>query len=433
MLDYNSFKDPSMSTYFSRERIKKVLEQKGLIGKDGSIVPDNLLKYKEQRDQRRMRLLNTIARHLVEDAVEKEYLQTQKSYNKLVHDQLITKHRKDKSAIPEYEPLEHYKDPQNKVSNLILWDPEEMEKLVKKMMAGKEEVSLGKGLKTYPLAPFPTLDPDIRTRAKRPDTCRTRNCPVYPSAYARRPENTIIAQAVQKKCATRLVKSARTSREWHTDLDYLLKPQSPLLHSRVKRRSRKMPNVVMDLTPRFAYLNSHGKRIALVRMKYLGVAQDEKVLVDPKLTRRSTVNELNPHVRTIEVKQQINGGNDLTAFRGRLVPGAEFSFISRRSIEERFSLTIYVDGTHNVRVNTCCEFKHSIGSKLGGSAGNFVILAVKGPNSCFKCKASEKLKELRQKSLQQQQQQPNQQQQQQQQYTDDFEKVEGTSSESCQV
>ncbi|XP_025092847.1 glutamate-rich protein 3-like isoform X2 [Pomacea canaliculata] len=90
----------------------------------------------------------------------------------------------------------------------------------------------------------------------------------------------------------------------------------------------------------------------------------------------------------IQVEQQHCGGNTLTVFKERLVPGSEFSFISYRHRGYPFSLTLYVDGHVDSRVSTCCEDRHSPGAKIGGKQGHFSIICVDGAVPCYKCQVA---------------------------------------------
>ena len=63
---------------------------------------------------------------------------------------------------------------------------------------------------------------------------------------------------------------------------------------------------------------------------------------------------------------------------------ATFSFISRRHRGAPFGLTLYIDGVQDIRVSSCCEYKHRPGSMLGGKNAKFLFLGVNGAAPCYK-------------------------------------------------
>lgn len=63
---------------------------------------------------------------------------------------------------------------------------------------------------------------------------------------------------------------------------------------------------------------------------------------------------------------------------------ANFTFISRRHRGAPFGLTVYIDGVQDIRVSSCCEYKHKPGCKLGGKNAKFVFLGVTGAAPCYR-------------------------------------------------
>ncbi|CAG5136517.1 unnamed protein product, partial [Candidula unifasciata] len=94
--------------------------------------------------------------------------------------------------------------------------------------------------------------------------------------------------------------------------------------------------------------------------------------------------QLDPR-QEIVIEQQHCGGNTLTVFKDKLEPNSDFSFLSYRHRGYPFSLTIYVDGTMNCRVSTCCEFRHKQGGRIGGKTGHFSIKSISGTAPCYRC------------------------------------------------
>uniref|UniRef100_A0A3Q3KAY1 DUF4590 domain-containing protein n=1 Tax=Monopterus albus TaxID=43700 RepID=A0A3Q3KAY1_MONAL len=87
----------------------------------------------------------------------------------------------------------------------------------------------------------------------------------------------------------------------------------------------------------------------------------------------------------VKVFQQHCGGQNLCVYKGRLLEGDTFQFISRRHRGFPFSLTFFLNGLQVERLSSCCEFKHRKGSRLGGRNGHFGLSGVEGASPCYKC------------------------------------------------
>uniref|UniRef100_A0A3B4YYF4 Glutamate rich 3 n=1 Tax=Stegastes partitus TaxID=144197 RepID=A0A3B4YYF4_9TELE len=87
----------------------------------------------------------------------------------------------------------------------------------------------------------------------------------------------------------------------------------------------------------------------------------------------------------VKVFQQHCGGENLCVYKGKLLEGESFQFISRRHRGFPFSLTFFLNGLQVERLSSCCEFKHRKGSRLGGRHGHFGFSSVEGASPCYKC------------------------------------------------
>ncbi|XP_057263145.1 glutamate-rich protein 3 isoform X2 [Pezoporus wallicus] len=87
----------------------------------------------------------------------------------------------------------------------------------------------------------------------------------------------------------------------------------------------------------------------------------------------------------IKVYQQHCGGENLCVYKGRLMAGETFQFISKRHRGFPFSLTFFLNGIQVDRLSCCCEYKHQKRSRLGGKHGSFAILHVEGASPCYRC------------------------------------------------
>nr|XP_015210748.1 PREDICTED: glutamate-rich protein 3 isoform X1 [Lepisosteus oculatus] len=87
----------------------------------------------------------------------------------------------------------------------------------------------------------------------------------------------------------------------------------------------------------------------------------------------------------VKVFQQHCGGENLCVYKGKLLEGETFQFVSRRHCGFPFSLTFFLNGMQVDRLSSCCEFKHRKGSRLGGKHGHFGFVSVDGASPCYKC------------------------------------------------
>ncbi|XP_010076669.1 PREDICTED: glutamate-rich protein 3-like, partial [Pterocles gutturalis] len=87
----------------------------------------------------------------------------------------------------------------------------------------------------------------------------------------------------------------------------------------------------------------------------------------------------------IKVYQQHCGGENLCVYKGRLLEGETFQFVSKRHRGFPFSLTFFLNGIQVDRLSCCCEYKHQKRSRLGGRHRYFGFLSVEGASPCYRC------------------------------------------------
>lgn len=51
-------------------------------------------------------------------------------------------------------------------------------------------------------------------------------------------------------------------------------------------------------------------------------------------------------------------------------------------------MTFYVDGMQDIRLSSCCEYKHKPGHILGGKNGHFQFVVVEGAAPCYRYSVS---------------------------------------------
>ncbi|NWI87384.1 ERIC3 protein, partial [Pitta sordida] len=109
---------------------------------------------------------------------------------------------------------------------------------------------------------------------------------------------------------------------------------------------------------------------AIVTMAYLGRSV--------YLSRYETRDE-------IRVYQQHCGGENLCVYKGKLLEGETFQFVSKRHFGFPFSLTFYLNGLQVDRMSCCCEYRHQTLTRLRSRHRYFRFLNVEGASPCYRC------------------------------------------------
>ncbi|NXH58805.1 ERIC3 protein, partial [Rhabdornis inornatus] len=87
----------------------------------------------------------------------------------------------------------------------------------------------------------------------------------------------------------------------------------------------------------------------------------------------------------IKVYQQYCGTENICVYRGELLEGDTFQFISKRHLGFPFSLTFFLNETEVERLSSCCEYRHLRCPRLRRRNSYFRMLHVAGAPPCYKC------------------------------------------------
>ncbi|XP_066181619.1 glutamate-rich protein 3 [Sylvia atricapilla] len=90
----------------------------------------------------------------------------------------------------------------------------------------------------------------------------------------------------------------------------------------------------------------------------------------------------------IRVYQQHCGTENICVYKGELLEGDTFQFISKRHLGFPFSLTFYLNGLQVERLSSCCEYRYQRCSQLRGTNSYFRVLHVTGAPPCYRCIAA---------------------------------------------
>ncbi|NWV40178.1 ERIC3 protein, partial [Grantiella picta] len=94
---------------------------------------------------------------------------------------------------------------------------------------------------------------------------------------------------------------------------------------------------------------------------------------------------LSDYNEEIQVYQQHCGGENVCVFKGKVLEGDTFQFISKRHHGFPFSLTFYINGLQVDRLSCCCEYKQQRYSQLRAKHRYFRVLNVEGAYPCYRC------------------------------------------------
>ncbi|NWU31780.1 ERIC3 protein, partial [Dyaphorophyia castanea] len=109
---------------------------------------------------------------------------------------------------------------------------------------------------------------------------------------------------------------------------------------------------------------------AVVTMVYLGKSRNVS---------------LSYYKEEVAVYQQHCGTENICVYKGQLMEGDIFQFISKRHQGFPFSLTFYLNGMQVDRLSCCCEYKHQRRSRLRCKHRYFRVLNVEGAFPCYRC------------------------------------------------
>lgn len=87
----------------------------------------------------------------------------------------------------------------------------------------------------------------------------------------------------------------------------------------------------------------------------------------------------------IKVYQQYCGTENICVYRGELMEGDTFQFVSKRHLGFPFSLTFFLNDTEVERLSSCCEYRHLRRPGPRRRNSYFRILHVAGAPPCYKC------------------------------------------------
>uniref|UniRef100_A0A665UQL4 Glutamate-rich 3 n=1 Tax=Echeneis naucrates TaxID=173247 RepID=A0A665UQL4_ECHNA len=365
ILAYNSLTDKHLTGYFSNTRIRRHLQRAGLITRSGRIVPDREYRHKliQRAHQRHVR--ECLAQAIFHKVLEMERLHQIEIKKKL--EEFARRERVHKIK------LERSRRYEEDIIRILSPRPPTGARGIRKQHSGPEgehsesseslgssrpNTAPGKMQRPVRLKPIHSNSAAVSLRRSSPyrhlessnDSNQPFNCTVRP----------------------RLEASSSISPYCLPVINNFVTPVPPAI---------KRKDTGLKVTPSSTL---RGRRL---RPTTASSGADSRVGVNMVYFGKTVhlSHDLADMRDEVKVFQQHCGGENLCVFKGKLLEGESFQFMSRRHRGFPFSLTFFLNGLQVERLSSCCEFKHRKGSRLGGRHGHFGFSSVKGASPCYKC------------------------------------------------
>ncbi|KAM6921130.1 glutamate-rich protein 3 [Xenentodon cancila] len=382
---YNSLTDKHLAGYFSNSRIRRHLQRAGLITRSGRIVPDKEYRYKLLQRAHQRHVRECLAQAIFHKVLEMERLHQIEIKKRL--EEFARRERVHKIKV------ERSKRCEEDIIRILSPHPPRGTRGIRKQRSGLvRERSESSG---SPSSSRPNTVPGKMHRPARlkPLHSNSTTASARPGSPYRLQEsglhndqllNTTVSES--RRCLATTEASSGTSPYSLPVINNFLTPVPPVMKRkdggvkvnpsstvRGRRLCTATASTATDVSEDPPWLRSsiHQSQVR-VNMVYFG-----------KTLHLS--HDLTDMRDEVKVFQQHCGGENLCVYKGKLLEGETFKFISRRHRGFPFSLTFFLNGLQVERLSSCCEFKHRNGSRLGGRHGHFGLSSVEGASPCYKC------------------------------------------------
>ncbi|XP_054159764.1 glutamate-rich protein 3-like [Oppia nitens] len=323
---YNSLNDPHLHQYFNKPKVRNHMIHAGLMTNEGKVIPETLIKLKRLEEERRQQLHQLLS-------------------------EVLEKGNTDRSA------LRRFYDTRTQESE-AKWELVERAK------------------NTYSTT---------HTGSTNSYTSRNQSKYIY-SGRSKKSSSSVSFKSYLRNVAQMRPKMFIKNRQ------RVIKYKRPKSSYGIRSSNKVKPDVKLDkeLVEVFSDILSldglsfHENDEEFDKSKYTLFSSKKPMSSFMTLCFNGlTANCLTP--RRIQISQQLHsGGNAIIIFDAMVMPGENLTFGVRPHGDRPFSITVLIDGIRDLRVSTCCEYKHKNGSKIS----HFTIVNVSGNKMCANCRKS---------------------------------------------
>ncbi|XP_046865064.1 glutamate-rich protein 3-like isoform X2 [Xenia sp. Carnegie-2017] len=360
LASYNSLMDPHLGGFFANTRMKKHLEKSGLVTKSGKIVSEKTYRLQMARKEHKDHVRDLLATAIVHKALDMERSrqhELRKRLDDIYKVELVKRVRNEREKKGDEDVMTLLTPRERVRKRSSRHRPHAPSHVLVPSEIGYDEE---RGRLFYNVFPSDTSTGDEMNSLISGSGYNQYYKPYPPATYpmpAPPPSRTPREGSRSKSAANACPKKNKLKLHRYT---YLARSEPAVAH-KVQLQS-----------------------MAEVTMKFLG----------PKLHLKNDV-FCDERLSEVMVLQQHCGGSTLCVFRELLPPNTIFTFISRRHRGSPFGLTMYVDTIQDIRLSSCCEYKHKPGHILGGKNGHFHFVNVEGAAPCYRCQIAFSVKQQR--------------------------------------
>ncbi|XP_037530678.1 glutamate-rich protein 3 [Nematolebias whitei] len=382
MPTYNSLTDKHLADYFRNARIRRHLQRAGLLTRSGRVVPDKEYKHKLLQRAHQRHVTECLAQAIFHKVLEMKRLHQTEIKRKL--EEFARRERVHRMKV---ERSKTYKEDTTSLfprAPTRARDLQEQHSVPEGDQSESSESSTSSRPNTAPgKMQRPVRLKPIHSNSTTASLRRSSIYRVYKSPHEDEQPSNCTMDKKPRRHLTTMEAFHGTSPHYLPAINNFFTPVPPATKKKeggVKitpsstirgRRLRPTTSPSGAEVPPWLRSSVHQTKVCM-NMVYFGKTVH---LTNDLLDLRDEV----------KVFQQHCGGENLCVFKGNLLGGETFQFISRRHRGFPFSLTFFLNGLQVERLSSCCEFKHSKRSRLGGRHGHFGFLSAEGASPCYKC------------------------------------------------
>ena len=392
LASYNSLSDPNLTAYFNNSRMRKHLIKTGLVTRRGEIVSEKVFRLNNARKEHQRHVRDLLAQAIVHKALDMErhrQMHIKKQLEEIGKVERVRRVRADRAlrgdedilpllSAPSQKSRSKQERPHTAPPSRSMGQPSSSQR--------QQQLPQSVGYPAIPgdspyntrstriNTPYPNVEIDNQHLSQLDQEALrtfTLNLPNYDLGSGVSPYVVPVLDPASREAIETIKPTKRRRRKLKKRPATAPASTKKEKESNLSPRSNKHSLELHRREPPMIY-KKQPRSLCLITFKYLGqMVHLDRETEDPR--------------DEIMVDQQHCGGGNLCVYRGKLLPGNNFTIISQRHRGYPFSLTFYLNGIIVERLSACCEYKHKKGKKLGGKTSHFGFVKIEGVHPCYKC------------------------------------------------